>query len=159
MNTIATLMGSAFFFVITLSQLKAGTIDLPLYGFKIDALDASADSGPGTALIMFLPKTQGFAPNINVQIQPYTGSLKDYIALSKGQFDQLKWKVISENQSGDNEWIVEYAGPMNEGDMHFYARAVSKAGKMYLVTATAEESQWATVGDTLRKNVDSFKAE
>jgi hypothetical protein len=42
-----------------LFELKAGTIDLPLYGLKIDALDASPGSTPGTVLIMFLPKPEG----------------------------------------------------------------------------------------------------
>jgi hypothetical protein len=40
-----------------------------------------------------------------------------------------------------------------------YAQAVSKNGKVYLATATAKESQWATVGDTLRKHIDGFKAD
>jgi hypothetical protein len=32
-------------------------------------------------LQLCLPATEGFAPNINVQIQPYTGLIKDYATL------------------------------------------------------------------------------
>jgi hypothetical protein len=105
----------------------------------------------------FLSPTEGFAPNINVQIQPYTGTIKEYATLSKGQFDELKWKVISEKEIGDDEWSVEYTGTMQAGDLHFYARAISKNGKVYLATATAKESQWPTVSDTLRQHIDSFE--
>jgi hypothetical protein len=143
----------------TFSDLKATTIDLPLYGFQIDSLDAKADSSPAKALIMFLPESDGFQPNINVLIQPFNGTIKDYVVLSKGQFEQLQYKVISEHLIGDNGWSFEYSGPTNGHDIHCYAQAVSKNGKVYLATATAKESQWAAVGDTLRKHIDGFKAD
>ncbi|MBV8214599.1 MAG: hypothetical protein JOZ08_15410 [Verrucomicrobia bacterium] len=140
------------------SQSGAATIDLPLYGFQIDALDAAPDaSDPTTVIQTFLPATDGFAPNINVQIQPYTGTMKDYATVSKSQFEQMKWKVISDEQSGDNEWNIEYSGTFEGADLHFYARAVYTNGKVYLITATAKESQWTTVNGTLRKHVASFK--
>jgi hypothetical protein len=136
----------------------AATIELPLYGFEMDALDAAPDpSSPTTVVQTFLPATDGFAPNINVQIQPYTGTMKDYAATTKSQFEQMKWTVTSDQQPNDNEWIVEYTGSFHDNDLHFYARAVSANGKVYLITATAKDSQWATVGDTLRKHVESLK--
>ncbi len=157
-NTVSVISIALLFSCATLFQAKAATIDLPLYGFQIDALDAAPDaSAPATALEMFLTPTEGFAPNINVQIQPYTGTIKEYATLSKGQFDELKWKVISEKEIGDNEWNLEYTGTMQAGDLHFYARAISKNGKVYLATATAKESQWPTLGETLRQHIDSFK--
>ena len=141
------------------SQSRSEAIELPLYGFQIDALDAApSTSNPTTVIQTFLPATEGFAPNIIVQIQPYTGTMKDYAALSKKQFEQMKWKVITDQQPNDNEWNVEYTGSLEGNDLHFYARAVSNNGKVYLITATAKESQWTTVGDTLRKHLESFKA-
>jgi hypothetical protein len=70
----------------------------------------------------------------------------------------MKWKVISEKQVSDSEWSVEYTGSMGDSDLHFYARAISQNGKVYLATATAKVTQWATVSDTLRQHIDSFKA-
>jgi photosystem II reaction center protein PsbP len=157
-NTTRAICVAAFLSLAICSQSRAATIELPLYGFQIDALDAAPDaSSPTTAIQTFLPATEGFAPNINVQIQPYTGTIKDYVALSKSQFEEMKWKVIADQQPSDNEWNVEYTGTLQGHDLHFYARAVSTNGKVYLITATANESQWATVSDTLRKHVESFK--
>jgi hypothetical protein len=138
-------------------QVKATTIDLPLYGFQIDALDATPAAAPATALQLCLPATEGFAPNINVQVQPYTGAIKDYATLSKQQFEGMKWKVVSEKQVSDKEWSVEYTGALGDNDLHFCSRAISKDGKVYLATATAKETQWATVSDTLLQHLQSFK--
>ena len=161
MNHKTILFGVATLFSLaTFPQLKAATIDLPLYGFQIDALDVAPDPDrTTTALLLCLPVTDRFAPNINVQIQPYTETIKDYAEVSKGQFEQLKWKVVSEKLIGDNEWSAEYTGQQQGNDLHFYSRAISKNGKVYLATGTAKESQWATVGDTLRQHVDSLKAD
>jgi hypothetical protein len=160
MNNKTMLFGVATLLILaTLPQLTAATIDLPLYGFQIDPLDAPAGPAPTTALMLFLPATEEFAPNINVQVQPYTETIKDYVALSKQQFEQLKWKIVSDKLIGDNEWSVEYTGQEEGSDLHFYARAVSKSGKVYLATGTAKESQWATVGETLRQHVDSLKVD
>jgi len=51
-----------------------------------------------------------------------------------------------------------HTGSMGDGDLHFYARAISKNGKIYLATATAKETQWSKLSDTLRQHVDSLKA-
>jgi len=157
-NTTKAVILAGLFLSAISSRSGAATIDLPLYGFQIDALDAAPDaSGPTTVIQTFLPATDGFAPNINVQIQPYTGTIKDYAATSKSQFEQMKWKVVSDQQPNDNEWNVEYTGSFHGSDLHFCARAVSANGRVYLITATAKDSQWATVGDTLRKHLESFK--
>src|SRR5246127_246445 len=159
MKNLTKALGVATLFSLAISsQAAAATIELPLYGFQMDALDATPDpSSPTTVIQTFLPATDGFAPNINVQVQPYTGTIKDYATTSKSQFEQMKWKVVSDQQPNDSEWNVEYTGSFNGSDLHFYARAVSANGKVYLITATAKESQWATVGDTLLKHIQSFK--
>jgi hypothetical protein len=159
-NITRVISGGVFFLGATLFQARAATIDLPLYGFQIDALDATPNaSTTTTALVLCLPASEGFGPNINVQIQPYTGTIKEYATLSKGQFEELKWKIISEKEIGDNEWTVEYTGTGQSGELHFYARAISKNEKVYLATATAKETQWAAVSDTLRQHIDSFKTD
>ena len=157
-NTTKAVIVAVLFSLAISSRSGAATIDLPLYGFQIDALDAApAASSPTTVIQTFLPATDGFAPNINVQIQPYTGTIKDYATTSKSQFEQMKWKVVSDQQPNDNEWKVQYTGSFHGSDLHFYARAVSANGKVYLITATAKESQWATVGNTLLNHLESFK--
>ena len=157
-NATKALIPAILFSLAISSQAGAATIELPLYGFQIDALDAAPDpSTPTTVIQTFLPATESFAPNINVQIQPYTGTMKDYAATTKSQFEQMKWSVTSDQQPNDNEWIVEYTGSFHDNGLHFCARAVSDNRRVYLITATAKESQWATVGATLRKHVESFR--
>src|ERR1700749_3012797 len=121
-NTTKALIAALFSLAIS-SRSGAATIELPLYGFQIDALDAAPDaSSPTTAIQTFLPSTDGFAPTINVQVQPYTGTIKDYATTSKSQFEQMKWKVVSDQQPNDTEWNVEYTGSFHGSDLHFYAR-------------------------------------
>jgi hypothetical protein len=157
-KTTRAICVAAFVSLAICSQSGAAAIELPLYGFQMDALDAApSTSNPTTVIQTFLPATEGFAPNIIVQIQPYPGTMKDYAELSKKQFEQMKWKVIADQQPNDNEWNVEYTGSVEGNDLHFYPRAVSTNGKIYLITATAKESQWKTVGDTLRKHLESFQ--
>lgn len=152
------LIGVALFSVAITTTVTAETIDLPQYGFSIAALDGRPSTiAATTALISFLPASDGFAPNVNVNIQPYSGNIANYITLSKDQFKKMNYTVITEKQNGDKEWVVEYSGPTQGNDLHFYARAVSDNGQVYLATATAKESQWKDVSEILRKCVDTFK--
>ena len=152
------MIGAALYSAAILTSVTAATIDLPQYGFTIDVLDAPPSATMATtAFVSFLPATEGFAPNLNVSIQPYAESITSYIALSKNQFKQMNWTIVAEKQNGENEWIVEYTGPMQGNDLHFYARAVPSRGKVYLVTATAKQTQWISVSGPLRKAVDAFK--
>ncbi len=155
MKPLTSLLSLALIGLLEISH--AASVDLPVYGFEMDALEAPVGQTPVSALMTFLPVTDGFAPNINVQIQPYSGTIKEYAELSRGQFAGMQWKVVSEKQVGDNEWIAEYTGPMQGNVLRFYARAIAKGGKVYLATGTTKESQWPTLGTTIRKHVDSFK--
>lgn len=150
----AMLAGASFF-----ASANAATVDLPQYGFAVEALDGTPSTASATtALMTFLPPSDGFAPNINVNIQPYPGDIGSYAAMSKGQFASMQWAIVSEKQVGGNEWVIEYSGTTPQsGSLHFYARAIAKAGKVYLVTATAKETQWGAVSAVLRKHVDSFQ--
>ena len=151
-------MGSLFVGLGIFTTVGATTIDLPQYGFTMEALDGPPSAtAPTTALMTFLPVSDGFAPNINVNIQPYSENITSYIAMSKDQFKKMNWVILAEKQNGETECILEYTGLMKGKDLHFYARAIANSGKVYLVTAAAKESQWNTVSEILRRNVDGFK--
>ena len=159
MNTKTTSILAIISLSVVSLAYAASTIDMPEYGFSIDTLDATPSTSKQTiALMQFLPATDGFGPNVNVTIQPYAATIKDYITLSKPHFSKMNWVIINEKQVGDSEWIVEYKGPMNGNDLHFYGRAVSKNSKVYLATAAAKESQWSSVESVLRSHVDSLIA-
>ncbi len=124
-------------------------------GFSIMPLEAVSDDVPYQPMTMYLPPTDGFAPNVNVQIQPYDGDLDDYIALSQQQFEEYGLRIVDEKRS-DTEIAWEYTGSMQERELHWYARAIHTEGKMYLVTAAATETQWTSVSAGLKSCVDSF---
>jgi hypothetical protein len=120
-------------------------------GFSIAALEGCE------GLMMLLPSSDGFAPNVGVQIQRYSGTRDEYIALSKDQFPQIRATVVREQKKGPSGWVVEYTGDMVGRSLHWYQRAELKNGEVYLATATATTEQWPSVSDGLRACVDSLK--
>ena len=124
-------------------------------GFSISPLDEPG-KGPTQVLMMFLPASGGFAPNVNVQTQEYSGKLEEYAALSKKQLEDSKLKLISSSVTS-GALILEYSGEMQARALHWYAKAVLKSGTIYLTTATATENQWKEVSGKLKSCVDSFE--
>lgn len=150
-------------FALALVLLTAGVPALatPLvfseHGFSIEPLKGHAGDKVQQVVAMQLPPTGGFAPNVNVQVQPFAGSFDDYLKISHDEFARLGIVVKSEKRAGKSATALEYTGSLQGQPLHWYARAVLAAGKVYLVTATATESQWPEVAAQLRLTVDSFK--
>ena len=128
-------------------------------GFSIEALEGKVGARPYTALMMFLPPTKGFSPNVNVQIQPYAGTIDQYATLSKKQFVALKYKLIREVKVGKDSLLFEFSGKLEGHQLRWYARATLRGGKIYAVTATAREDQWPVASGKMKACVDSFKIE
>jgi len=143
-----------------LSRLNAAESDLPYYGSNLNDLDAVIEKAPGKTLFIKVDESGGFSANINVQIHQFPGTIKEYMDLSKRQFDQFfekGWKVLSEKQT-EKEASCEVVGTTKGKEFHSYSRAVKEGTKLYLITATALHEQWANVGEKLRRHVDAFKA-
>ncbi|MCA1658324.1 MAG: hypothetical protein LC627_03385, partial [Verrucomicrobiaceae bacterium] len=114
----------------------------------------------GQTLFIKVDVTGGSPANINIQIQPFGGTMKEYMDVSRAQFEQLfekGWKILSEKQDGEKEWSCELTGTAKGTEYHFYARAVREGSKVYLITATASHKQWGSVGEKLRRHVDAFQ--
>ncbi len=126
-------------------------LDFTEAGFSISALKGSE------GFAMSLPPSQGFAPNVNVQIQRYPGTRDEYIALSKSQLPQIGGTILRERRMGSSGWVVEYTGQVGGRRLHWYQRAELKSGKVYLATATATEGQWASFSPRLEACIDSLK--
>lgn len=150
-------MKRALLLLSVMAVTSVSALDFPLAGFQIDSLDVPRGEVPTSPLVMCLPPSDGFAPNVNVTIQPFPGTLGDYVTVSLEEFEQVKWTVLNNKREGDTSWSVEYLDPNPQNPLHFYARAVASGKYIYLVTATARESQWKSVETQLRKCVDSFK--
>ena len=103
----------------------------------------------------FLPAVDGFAANVNMQIQPFDGDLDAYAQISEEQFTQLDFEVIDISR-GDNELVYEYRGAMQGTMFHWYSRVVREGNYYYVVTATSLEERWETERDQLINSVHSF---
>lgn len=151
--TILTLLVLPFLAANAQSRLH-----FPDNGFSITALEQASDDVGSQPVTMYLPTTEEFAPSVNVQIQPYDGTLSEYIDLSRQQFEEYGLEVADETRSGE-EVTWEYTGNLQDRDLKWYARAIHTEGKVYVVTATALASQWTSVSAKLKSCVDSFKME
>ena len=133
-------------------------LQFPVNGFSIAPLEGTSDAGPYQGVIMMLPPSEGFAPNVNVQIQPYQGTLKEFAEISDKQFKDVGLTIAKEEATATTiTW--EYTGTYQGHPMHWYSKAIQGKGRIYLVTATALESQWESVSGKLKDCVNSFKLE
>ncbi len=131
-------------------------LHFPLAGFSIAALEDTPGKSPQQALMMFLPATDDFAANVNVQIQPYAGTMDDYTALTMEQLNRAKFKLLQKKAVGKAIALYEYTGDMQGRTLHWYARAEKSGARVYLATATATDEQWSKIAPRLKECVDSF---
>src|SRR5213594_2251824 len=96
-----------------------------LGGFSIKPLEAPFGQATQQPLLMALPASDGFAANVNVQIQPYDGTRDDYMALSEQQFKGAGLEVIKRSKQGQSGILFEYTGEMQGRKLHWYSRAES----------------------------------
>lgn len=110
----------------------------------------------GQVFQYFLPAVDGFAANINLQIQPFEGDMQSYMDISEAQFQQLGFEVIDVSQSPD-ELIYQYQGSMQGGGYRWYSRVLKDGNYYYVLTATALAERWDTERDQLIDAVHSFQ--
>ena len=142
--------------VLFTSTIFANILDFPEAGFSINSIDAAPAIAGGKPLHMYLPPLNGYSANVSVLIQPYPGTMKQYLELTKSQFIQLGLSVVTSKSLGET-MILEYAGTMQGKEFHFYAKAIKTENFVYLVTATDSKQNWSSNKAQLISAVDSFK--
>ena len=128
-------------------------------GFSIAPLEAPRGQVTQQVLVMFMPTAGDLTANVNVQIQPYDGSLDDYLKLSLKQFESANLRMVQQSRTKDSGAVFEYQGEIQNRRLHWYAKAQKSNGRVYLVTATALEEHWAEVAPSLKNCVDSFSCD
>lgn len=128
-------------------------------GFSIEPLSGDPSATNWQIVMMFLPPSEGFAPNVNVLIQPNDKPIDHYIAITLAELKQMGMAVVGSKKVNETIAQFEYTGRLNGRDLHFYAKAFKKGDQVYLVTATSKKTQWAAHADELKRCVDSFKLE
>ena len=158
MKKLCLVIGAVMLAGVTNGVESTNRLHFAVAGFSIAPLEAPPGESPQQVLMMFLPAKAGFAANVSVQIQPYGGSIDDYSELSLKQFNSAKLKVLAHKKEGELV-LFEYTGMMEQRQLHWYARAEKKGSSIYLVTATAIDSEWDDVETKLKPCVDSFRAD
>ena len=127
-------------------------------GISIEVPIVKDTKNPNHQIAMFfLPASDNFAANVNIQKQQFAESIEVYDKLTMNQFKQFNMTVLNRMLKG-NELRYEYKGDMQGRTLHWYARAIKTGQHVYLVTATSLDSQWGQQKSLLIKSVDSFAA-
>lgn len=128
-------------------------------GFSIAPLSVPSRGMTISGISMTLPPENGFQANVNVMVQDFPGTMEEYVDLSRAEFGAMEGAEILSETVTSSEVSWEYTWAMNGRDLHLYGRAIKNGGSVYLVTATATESQWKKMEGELRACVESFAAE
>jgi len=147
---------AAVLLVLVIPSLRAqdSLVTYSAAGFSFSPPE-SQQPATGKVVIAFLPASQGFSPNVNVMIQPYPASLRDYDQLTQAQFKQGDVSVVTQ-EVADDHLLYEYKGNIRGRSLHFYARALKRDSSVYLITATDLEQNWAEDKEALVHSVASF---
>lgn len=159
MKVAALVSAASLVAIVTASTADiTNRVQFPMAGYSIAPLDASPGSVPSQSLMMFLPASGAFAPNVNVQVQPYSGSITNYAELTFQQLKDHDGKLL-EKKFSSQAVVFEYTGDLGGHILHWYARAEKSGDHIYLATATATEEQWPGVAKQLKACVDSLRSE
>lgn len=148
-----------FVCMICFGASTAGKLVFKTTGFSIQPLETEPLGHSYQAMSMLLPPSGGFAPNVNVQVQCFNGTIDMYAQISKKEFASLKMKLIKETKQGEDTIVFEYSGTFQARKLHWYAKAIATGKRVYLATATATEKQWVDVSDTMKACVDSLEVD
>jgi hypothetical protein len=134
----------------------------PTYGFSLTA-PAFPKDGPGQPAIPVLisgPTVDGFASNVNVNIQQIATTRQGYLDLSLGQMRQVGFKINSNREvtvSGKDAIRLDYEGKLGGNDLRFLALAVIEKDRVILVTCTALKASFKAIEPEFTACLDSFR--
>jgi hypothetical protein len=131
-------------------------------GFTLQPPEFKAKaSAPNRQVASFYapPTSDGFAPNMNIQVQKWAKGLEAYIELSESQFDQAGFDVreSKEFDIGDRaavRWM--YTGRVQGRELQFLALAVERGEDVILLTCVAPMRVFKDHEPAFRKSLESF---
>lgn len=141
---------------------KRSTYTDPTAGFML-AAPAFPKAGPGqlaVPVVMSGPTVDGFASNVNVNIQQIATTRKGYLDLSLGQMRQIGLKVNSHRDltvAGKDAIEFDYEGNLGGRDLHFLALAIIEKEQVILVTCTALAASYKEIEPEFKACLESFR--
>ena len=159
-GTLAVQLPIAFVLIVVLMSVGKTIGRLVGYGTQtaFEQLEQTSVSGsaPSSHTVKVLASSEGFAPNVTSQTQPYADGIEAYAVLTRAQAEGLGFQILSESKPSKLEVTFEYRGAINGKLFHCYAKAVQKGESIRLTTAVATKRQWPMVASELKACVDSF---
>lgn len=134
-----------------------------VYGFSIDAprYPGAAPTTGGVVFIAYGPDKGGFAPNLNVSVQPTATTLKDYDELSTGQFKRIGLKLNARRERKVSGWDAveyDYEGELRPGQkLRFLSLAVVQPDRVVLATHTIPADAFPGMEAEFRASLASFR--
>lgn len=125
------------------------------FSIRVPVPEKAEISGPYQLITMPLPSENGFSANVNVQIQPFTGSAEEYLKISQEGLKSMGVKIITE-KTGQGWLLLEAEGEVQGFPLHFYSKAWITKERTYLVTATCLQMEWEAKKGELTKCVESL---
>src|SRR6266404_2025907 len=78
------------------SARTKSTLSFGEHGFSIDPPVGHDATQVQQVVMLMLPPADGFSPNVNVQVQPFTGTMEEYLRISNDQFKANGVKIVAE---------------------------------------------------------------
>lgn len=134
----------------------------PTYGFSITTpkFPVGAPNTVTNAIISMGPPSDGFAPNLNVQVQALATTLADYARYSREQLRKEGYLVRAEEsvKLGSEPGVLwYYSGTTNGRPLEFVSVAMVFDQKILLATGAATPAQFKEVGAILRSSILSIR--
>ncbi len=130
-------------------------------GYQISAPLFGVPSAPGNSsrFMVFGPPSDGFAPNVNLTLQPGQ-DLESYRKVSADGFKAAGVKLLAEDMVtvGKTQAVRwEYQGQVAGRELRFLALAVPTPARTLLVTCTATPKQYEGLKKQFRECLDSLE--
>jgi hypothetical protein len=145
--------------IFTLSVL---IINLECYSDSIHTNDTFSiippkltQSDDGRILTFYLKSENGFAPNVNILIRKFNGTMEEYYEKTRFQAKSLNFQIIKSSFE-NNQSYFEYIGKLDDNQVHFYTKYVKNGEQIYVITATSLDIDWDKKKTELIKSVNSF---
>jgi len=138
-------------------------IVFPNYGFRINPLEMPSVYPVVPAIQMYLPAMPlpsnpraTFSPNVFVQVQPFVGTMKEYITQSTQSMTDAGYIIRGQITPSTDVWSLEYIAVVNGVAMHWYAKAIHSGYRVYYAAGGVPDEMWTALADALKSCVNSF---
>jgi len=138
-------------------------IVFPNYGFRINPLDVGSVYPVVPAVQMYLPavplpsnRQVTFSPNVYAQVQPFVGTMKDYIDQSTKSMQDAGYIIRGQLSPSVDVWDLEYMAVVNGVGMHWYAKAIHSGYRIYYAAGGVPDEMWPQFADMIKSCVNSF---